>query len=650
VDSTSVKHRTLKWAIGTLAVLFAAIAIVIVVITLIDANYLRGPLTRYIAARTGRYIRIDGSLKAHLLSFTPRLVAEHVAIGNPPWMPPGPTAEIGTLSLSFELLPLFSHSFVISRLEMNGAVLHLARESDGRANWQAHAPGTPAGKGPPLIHSLSMPSAHVELEDARRHLHFDGTVSIHDSQGALGVSPLQIDGAGQLNTRPVTFTINGDALATVSHERPYHFAFVESSSGSRLSGSGSLPQPFDFHSVDAAFDAEGEDLKDMYFLAGITLPDTGAYRLSGKLARRGMHFQYSDLLATSGQSDMRGTLSIEISGERPKLDADLHSQLLRLADLGERAAGRMTESDAAKLLLLPDTPIRLVGIRGDDSVVNFHAQTFDVGRTALHAVAAQVTIDHGVLTVPSLAATLAEGKLGGHLRFDATHEVPTAILDLRIGNLRLGQFAHKDTAEPPIDGLLQARLMLKGRGGSIHQLASTANGTVAAVLPHGAIRTSFAELTGIDLTRALGLVMRKDRKETPVRCGIASFQVHDGTATAESLVVDTDPVLITGKGEIHLDAESVDLAMRGRPKSWRLVRVRSPVLIRGTLKHPSVGIDARNSLVQAGEAVALGVALTPIAALLAFVDPGLAKDADCAALLAEAKSDGVHVNPAAPVH
>ena len=45
-----------------------------------------------------------------------------------------------------------------------------------------------------------------------------------------------------------------------------------------------------------------------------------------------------------------------------------------------------------------------------------------------------------------------------------------------------------------------------------------------------------------------------------------------------------------------------------------------------------------------------GVVLTPIAALLAFVDPGLAKDAHCAALLAEAKTDGVHVNPAAPVH
>jgi AsmA family protein len=651
VNRSWVNSRALKWSTRALIALFATIAVIILALALVDANRFRGPLARFITARTGRDFRIDGPLEAHLFSLTPRLVAQGVAIGNPPWMPPGPTAEVGKLSLSFEWLPLFSHSFVISRLELEGSALHLARVSDGRANWQAHEPGTADAKGPPLIHSLSMHNAHVELNDARRHLQFDGTVSAQDVHNSDGVSPLRIDGAGQLNGGAVTFTIDGDPLATVRRGQPYHFAFEELSSGSRLSARGSLPRPFDFRTLDANFEAQGEDLKDLFFLVGVTLPNTGAYHLSGKLARQGMHFQYRDLVATSGQSDMHGTLSIDISSGRPKLEAELNSQVLRLADLGERAAGRAEESEAAKPLVLPDNPLRLVGIRRDDSTVTFRAQTIVAGAAALHAVAAEVTIDHGVLTVPSFSAVIAEGKLTGHMRFDATHEVPTANLDFRIANLRLGQFGRKDAAEPPLDGLLQARLNLKGKGISIHELASSADGRVTLVLPHGAIRNSFAELTGIDVTRALGLMMRKNRQETPVRCGVVSFQVHAGTATSDSLIIDTDPVLITGKGDIHLDAESLDLAIRGRPKSWRLVRLRSPVMVRGTLKHPSVGIDARNSMVQVGEAVALGVALTPLAAVLAFIDPGLAKDADCAALLAAAKSDdGPPAAPAVPAH
>jgi hypothetical protein len=97
-------------------------------------------------------------------------------------------------------------------------------------------------------------------------------------------------------------------------------------------------------------------------------------------------------------------------------------------------------------------------------------------------------------------------------------------------------------------------------------------------------------------------------------------------------LLDTDPVVITGTGEIHLDSEVLDLALSGRPKTRRLLRLRSALSIRGTLAHPSIGIEARKSAAQT---------LEP---LRAFVDPDLAKDADCTAVVAEARTDGVRVS------
>jgi uncharacterized protein involved in outer membrane biogenesis len=130
-----------------------------------------------------------------------------------------------------------------------------------------------------------------------------------------------------------------------------------------------------------------------------------------------------------------------------------------------------------------------------------------------------------------------------------------------------------------------------------------------------------------------------NRKDTTIRCGVASFDVEDGKMTAQSLVIDTDPVLITGLGAIDLGSETLDLRFEGRPKHPRL-RVRAPLLVRDTLAHPSFSIDAKKPAVQAGAAIALGVLLTPVAAMLAFVDPGLTKDADCTALLAQARTGG----------
>jgi uncharacterized protein involved in outer membrane biogenesis len=649
MDRSLLARQVLKWTLGTMLALGVIVAALLITLALLDANRFRGPLEHFIAAHTGREIRLQGDLKAHLLSFTPRVTAERVAIGNPPWMPAGPTAEIGRLSLTFELWPLFFHSLVIDRLEMNAATLHLARDENGRANWQAHDPREVSGKGPPLIHSLSMPQAHVELDDARRHLKFNGTISAQDGAVVAGRRPLRIEGSGQLNGRATAFEINGDPLITAARGRAYGFEFDERSSGSHLRGRGFLPRPFDFHAVNTTFDAEGADLKDLYYLTGVSLPNTAAYRLSGKLAREGTHFQFSDLVATSGRSDVRGTLAIEISSGRPKLDFDLQSELLRLADLGARAAGR-AEPRATRRLLLSEAALPLTGVRRDDAVVNFRAREMQVGPVTLHTVSAQATIDHGVVSITPLSAVTTDGKLSGRVRFDATHEVPSAEVDLRIAGLPLSQFKLKGKGEPPLEGLLQARLTANGHGRSLHEMGASANGTATAVLPHGALRASFAELTGIDVSRALGLMLQKDQRETPVRCGVASFQIHDGTVSEQSLILDTDSVLITGKGVIHLDSESLDLAIRGRPKSWRLLRLRSPVLVRGTLAHPSIGVEARNSALQAGEAVALGVLLTPLAAVLAFVDPGLAKDADCAALIAEAKTDGARASAAAPTH
>jgi hypothetical protein len=43
---------------------------------------------------------------------------------------------------------------------------------------------------------------------------------------------------------------------------------------------------------------------------------------------------------------------------------------------------------------------------------------------------------------------------------------------------------------------------------------------------------------------------------------------------------------------------------------------------------------------QGAVAAALGALVTPVAAIIAFVDPGLAKDQNCAAMIAEADRKG----------
>jgi uncharacterized protein involved in outer membrane biogenesis len=604
-----------------LAFALAAVIIVIGVAAMLaaaaDAGYFRGALVRYVSAHSGRQILVKGPLHTHLFSRHPWFVAEQVTIRNPPWVPAGVTAEMGRLSLTF-VWPWVDHSSGIERLVMETAVLHLQRDATGHANWQLSDPDKGGDGGPPLIRSLSMPNARVDLRDDLRHLSFDGKVSAEDALASQGLPPLRISGEGELNGRPAAFELTADPLASASHDKPFAFSFNERSGESRLTGQGFLLRSFDFNALDSRFDATGSNLKDLYFLTGVTLINTGRFHLSGKVSRRGTHTEFSELAVTSGQSDVQGNLSVDSSSGRPKLDADLRSQFLRMSDLGARAAAGNSEPDPQSPLLLSNASLNPSTVRRGEVAVNFHARRVDIGHIPTHSVALALTINHGVMVVPSLSAEVSGGKLTGRVKLDANSDNPAADVDLTLANaqLELLPYQHPDT--PPLEGRLQARVVVTGHGTSIHQVAASANGKITATIPHGSMRASLAELTGLDL-RGLRLLLSKNPQEVVIRCGIARFRAHDGNLTTDTLLIDTDAMLIEGQGSIHLDSEALDLEIRGQPKGLRFLALHTPVLVRGTLAKPSFSIEPRHSD-------------------LKLIDRGAAKDADCGSLTAAAEN------------
>jgi hypothetical protein len=130
------------------------------------------------------------------------------------------------------------------------------------------------------------------------------------------------------------------------------------------------------------------------------------------------------------------------------------------------------------------------------------------------------------------------------------------------------------------------------------------------------------------------LLLTDDQSTIAIRCGVASFDVRSGVAHVRSMVFDTETMLIRGGGTISLRNETLDLNIEGEAKEPRLLSIGAPISLSGRWRSPEVGIEASDALGQGGIAAALGSLVAPIAAILPFVDAGLAEDANCAALLA----------------
>jgi AsmA family protein len=598
-----MRYRLVKSAA---AVLLLVIVTVAGVLLAWNAGLLRSSFIRFVSWQSGRPIDVRGALHLRLLTRSPRIEAEQVTIGNPPWTRPGITAEVAKLTVTFA--PLLSHQSGLSLLKIDTAQLYFTRDSAGRANWQRVDPDKSPGAPLPMIRALELAHTHLTLADERLHLVYDGDLSV---VGPDSAQPLQMEGSGTLNQRAVTFRLKGDALPSAAPDKPYAFEFDERSSGTHFTAHGSLPQPFDLGLVDAEFDASGADLRDLYYLVGVSLPNTGPFHLHGRMVRRGRETLFDDLKVVSGQSDVQGQVSLDTQKSgRTLVHADLSSALLRLADVGLRAAGRDPHPDAPPKLF-PNVQLITAATRRVDATGKYSARRLLLSRVAVSELSAPFTIERGLIKAPEVTGHFMGGNFVLHLDADANQTPARTRIEMTLTGLQLAQMPHR--VEPsPYEGSLLLQIHARGRGDSLHALAAGADGNLSAWVSQGTIRASLAELTGVDLY-GLGLTLTRSSRDVALHCATADFEIHSGVMQPTRFFIDSEPVFITGDGRVLLDPETLDLKLHGEPKRLRILRIKAPVLVQGTLLQPKFSVGAAESG-------------------LRLVDRGTPHNADCSAL------------------
>ena len=621
-------------------------------------NMLRGPLAREASIVSGRSISIDGDLSVHPWSWTPTATIRGLKIGNPAWMHGGLLADIPVVTIQVRLVPLLHRQADIVLLALEKPQVWLLRDAQGRSNWSSANPNAPTKL--PAIEHFKIDNGVLAMNDAKAGMVLHGSVWSDEAASDKNGGGFRFRGTGVRNGLPITLNIDGGALLHLRADQPYAFDADVRQGATHVVAHGSLDVPFDFGHFHSRLTASGRDLANLYDLIRLAMPNTPPYQLTGDLTREGQIYTMTHLSGRVGESDLSGSFTVDKSSGRARLRADLASRRLRLADLGSLIGAPpkgdrntpLQKAQAAKLAaqgrMMPDATLNVAKLQSLDAVVHFRADSVTTqSNLPLRQASLTLTLDHGLLVANPIAFDFPHGALAGLVRLDARQATPRLDVDLTVKNVRLEDFFKVRSGEPPLEGVLQARARLHGVGDSVHKAASTADGDVTLVVPQGDIRKAFAELMGIDATKGLGLLLAKNQSDEKVRCAVADFRADHGVLHARNVIMDSDQVLAQGQGTVNLADETVDLSMQGRPKSLRLVRLMAPITLKGHLNSPKIGVSAGKVPLQAGAAIGLAVFATPLAAILPFVDPGLAKNADCVGLVGAAKSEGAPVKVSA---
>ncbi len=136
----------------------------------------------------------------------------------------------------------------------------------------------------------------------------------------------------------------------------------------------------------------------------------------------------------------------------------------------------------------------------------------------------------------------------------------------------------------------------------------------------GAISRNLLETAGLNVGNIVLGKLFGDRT-VKINCAATDLAAQNGLFRTKLFVFDTQDALIDVEGTVNFANEKLDLDVTPHTRGFRVLSLRSPLYVRGTLKQPDVGVQAGPLLVRGAGALALGVVAAPAAALLALVAP-----------------------------
>lgn len=592
--------------------------------------------------------------------------ADNVRIANPADFPEqGDFARIARLSLLADVMAYFrSGEIVLPEIVLEQPEIQALQTGDGKNNY------TLAPESESTV--LAAKIGDLRVSDGQAHvvipaLKADFLLSIATRNapamargGAVPESEIVVNAKGTYAGQPVTGQLVGGALLSLNDaQRPYPVDLKLVNGATHVGVAGTLTDPLSLGGADLKLELSGADMRDLYHLTGIPIPETPAYRIAGQLDYADHKFRLRGFRGVVGSSDLRGSIEEDVGQERLMVTADLTSTKIDLADLGGfvgTTPGRLSTPNQstpqkrelaradASPKLLPDTPINLPQLRAADVKLRYRGEHI-VGRSVpLDNLVVNLSITGGKVVLEPISFGVGRGRIAGTIIMDGSGNVihAKAALDFdHVDVARLMAATHLFGGAGAIGGHLD----IVTSGNSLAQLLGNGDGGLRLLMTGGDLSALLVDLSGLELGNAILSALGMPER-TPVECMITDFALQKGLLNTRTFLLVTKEANVHGAGWVNLRSETIDLKINTTAAHFSIGSLHTPIHIAGPLKSPSIRPEVGELITRGGVAGALGVLMPPLA-ILATIEFGKDESRECAARISSvSRSERAKAAPA----
>ncbi|MBT2189008.1 AsmA family protein [Sphingobium nicotianae] len=639
--------RILAWA---LLILFTAWLILYIT----KGRFLKHPAERFATSLLSRDVKVEGDFQLYFAPFSLKFYAEGLTVANPDWAKQdGSFFKADVIDTRISTRRLIFGNRTIKALALKGGTVDLrwSREGD-RNTWTF---GDPNRKGKPLelprIWRAIISGSQVHYEDPRLQLYTDVKIDTVLASDRAIDNAITFTGTGRMRASP--FTMTGSLLtpnATVAGGEN-KFALHGRSATAYLDVTGTLDAPTQLEGARLDMAVYGTNLADLFDFLGVAVPDTRSYRFKSDVTYIDQAWKFARLRGVFGESDLNGNMTITMPNDRLLIEADLATQHLHMIDIAPfvgynaqrieaKGANGLVQQVQGTPRILPDAPLRVEAIKRFDAKVHYKVRDVMGQNLPISNIALALDLDKSLLKLSPLTFDMAGGHVWSDIAINARRMPVHTDYDIRLSPTPMGKLLGRwGVEESGTSGTINARVKMSGEGDTVRKSLATSNGRIAVILPKGSMWTRNVQLAELDIGVFIQKMFEKKLTEpVQINCGLIAFTVRDGIASADPILIDTQKNVMLGRGAFSFRDERLDLAVRADGKKFSLFSGQSPIGVNGFFAKPGINPISPELLARAGLSLGLGVAASPLAAIIAFIDVGDAKSAACGPVLAGAQA------------
>ena len=675
-------RKTVAIVAGTIVLL---IVVFFIVLATFDWNRLKPTINQKVSAELNRPFAIRGDLgvvwerqpgESGWRSWIPwpHVHAEDIVLGNPPDIPQVTMVHLPRVEATLAPLALLSKTVYLPWIKLEQPDARLIRLSEKSNNWTFDlASSNPEEKNAQpsnwsfRLDNILFDRGKIAIDD--KVTRADVTILVDPLGKPLAFSEVTgVKGKGQAQkVGDYVFGLQakgsyngqslsgsgkiGGMLALRSEGTPFPLQGDFRSGNTRVAFTGTVNDPLNLGGVDLRLKFSGDSLGDLYDLTGVLLPDTPPFETDGHLVAKidtgkASVFDYRDFNGRIGDSDIHGSLTYTTGKPRPKLEGDVESRQLRLADLGPLIgvdSGKGTKSKEVKKDIQPAGKVlpydRFETDKWDvmDADVRFKGRKIEHGSTLpLSDLSTHIILKNADLRLQPLKFGMAGGTISSNIHLEGDKKPMQGRAEIQARRLKLKELMPDVELMQKTLGEMNGDADIRGVGNSVAALLGNGNGNLKLLMNDGLVSRNLMEILGLNVGNfIIGQIFGDD--EVRVNCAAANIDLVNGVARPQIFAFDTENAVINITGTASMASEQLDLTINPESKGIRIVTLRSPLYVRGSFKDPDAGVKAGPLIARGAVAAALATLVTPAAALLALISPSEGQANQCQTILSQMK-------------